>query len=127
MATQRFEFDFDRRVRPAALAFGVTPRNTFLELTDDELRIRFGLWRLTTPRENIAGTETTGPYRWLKIAGPPHLSFSDRGITFGTTTAGGVCIRFSEPVAMRPPYGPLRHPAATVTVARPAGLVSLLT
>ena len=127
MATERFEFEFDQRVRPAAAMFAALPHTTWLELRDDELEIRFGLWRLVTPRENITGAEITGPYRWLKIAGPPHLSFTDRGITFGTSTERGVCIRFARPVPMRPPYWPLQHPAATVTVQRPSALVSLLT
>ena len=60
-----------------ALAFGATPRNTFLELTDVELRIQYGFWRLTTPRENVAGAdghhegllgwETLGPDAMLAI------------------------------------------------------------
>jgi hypothetical protein len=107
--------------------FGALPRTSWLELRDDELEIRFGPWHLVTPRDNITGAEITGPYRWIKVAGPPRLSFTDFGITFATSTQRGVCIRFARPVAMRPPYWPLRHPGATATVQRPSALVSLLT
>lgn len=126
MTTTRFEFEFEDRVRPAAAAFGAVSRRTWVEVGDGELRIRFGFFRLTTPLANITGATVTGPYSWLRIAGPPRLSLADRGITFATTTRGGVCIQFAEPVAMRPPYGPLRHPGATVTVTRAEELAALL-
>ena len=127
MATTRFDFEFEGRVLPAAAAFGALPRTSWVEVDDVELRIRFGLFRLTTPLDNVVGAHVTGPYQWIKIAGPPRLSLADRGITFATSTERGVCIEFARPVPMRPPYGPIRHPGATVTVARPALLVSMLT
>ncbi len=62
----------------------------------------------------------------INVAGGPHLSFADRGATFATSTEGGVCIRFHRPVRALLPFGPLRHPALTVTVAEPDRLVELL-
>lgn len=120
----RFDFAFDDpAVRPASLLFGVTPRTADVEVDDLHLTIRFGPWRLVTPVGNVTATDITGPYRWWKIAGPPHLSFADRGVTFATSRTAGVCLRFAEPVPALAPTRLLRHPAATVTVADPAALV----
>jgi hypothetical protein len=124
--SQRFEFEFSSRVRPAALAFGVTARNSNVEVTHDELQVTFGLWRFVTSLSNVAGVGMTGPYSWLKVAGPPHLSLSDRGITFATTTERGVCVELVEPVAMKPSYARIRHPGVTLTVGRPEELIRLL-
>jgi hypothetical protein len=131
----RFAFLFEPMLVPFAAAVGVLPRTTSLVLDDDELSIRFGPWSLRTPRANIAGAEVTGPYRALKVAGPPHLSLRDRGITFATNRRAGTCIRFHEPVTAllpygdrlaRLPFGGLRHPAATVTVTNPNDLANRL-
>ena len=63
---QRFGFRFVPSYRLPALLFGVTPRTTALVLTDEELRVRFGPWRLATPRSNIASVEESGGFQWLK-------------------------------------------------------------
>jgi hypothetical protein len=79
-----------------------------------------------TPVANVAGTELTGPYRRVTTIGPAHLSLSDRGLTFATNPDAGVCLRFREPAAGIDPWGRIRHPGLTVTVADPAGLAALL-
>ncbi|MDQ7807951.1 hypothetical protein Q5425_29795 [Amycolatopsis sp. A133] len=89
-----------------------------LELDAAGLRVRFGPWRVETPLSNLAGAEATGPYHALRVFGV-RLSLADRGLTFGTTTRGGVCLRFREPVAGLDPWGRLRHPGLTVTVSEP--------
>jgi hypothetical protein len=122
MAT--FAFRFDPRYRAAALPFGVLPATTEVDVDGGELVIRFGLWRLRTPLSNVAGTEVTGPYSFVKTAGPAHLSFTDRGVTFATNGDRGLCIRFHEPVAAIEPTGRLRHPGATVTVDDVEGLAA---
>jgi hypothetical protein len=124
--TTTFEFAFEPRIRPAALMVGVTPRNARVEVDDSHLTVRFGRWTLRTPVANVADTQVTGPYAWWKVAGPPHLSMSDGGITFATTTAGGVCISFHEPVPAMVPGSAIRHPGATVTVRDPQALVAAL-
>lgn len=121
-----FDFLFDRLFLPFAAPVGVLPQTTSLVLDDDELFVRFGPWSLRTPRENIAGCEVTGPYRFLKVAGGPHLSIKDRGVTFATNARSGACIRFHEPVTGLLPWGLLRHPAATVTVTNPHDLARRL-
>ncbi|MDS0138987.1 MULTISPECIES: hypothetical protein [unclassified Amycolatopsis] len=90
-----------------------------LELDADGLRVRFGPWLVETPLSNLAGAEATGPYRAVRVFGV-RLSLADRGLTFGTTTRGGVCLRFREPVRGIDPWGLLRHPGLTVTVSEPA-------
>ena len=119
----RFPFAFESRVAPFSLVFGVTPRTAWVEVDDEDLTVRFGLWRLVTPRRNIADGEMTGPYSFAKVAGPAHLSFADRGVTFATTTRQGVCFTLREPVPAIAPFGRLPHPGVTVTVADPEGLL----
>jgi hypothetical protein len=117
-------FSFDPLMSLAALPFGVVPGRTGVTVGPRHLSIRFGSWSLRTPLSNVAGAEVTGPYAWPKVAGPPHLSFADGGVTFATSTGPGVCIRFVEPVGALLPFGLIRHPAATVTVADPEALVA---
>lgn len=126
-ATRRFEFAFATAYRAPALLFGITPRTAWVEVTDDELRARFGPWSLRTPRSNIARVEESGGFSFIKTAGPPHLSFIDRGVTFATNADQGVCVTFDQPVRALDPTGRLRHPGATFTVADPSGLVQALT
>ncbi|UOX92316.1 hypothetical protein MUY14_17460 [Amycolatopsis sp. FBCC-B4732] len=89
-----------------------------LDLDTGGLRVRFGPWLVETPLDNLAGAEATGPFSPLRALGV-RLSLADRGLTFGTTTRGGVCLRFREPVPGIEPWGLLRHPGLTVTVAEP--------
>jgi hypothetical protein len=122
----RFQFRFATPYRLAGLPFGVTPTTTMVEATDDEFRVRFGPWLLRTDRGNIAGCTVTGPYSFVKTAGPAHLSFSDSGLTCATNGTSGACVRFAEPVRAIDPWGRIRHPAITVTVERPDELCALL-
>jgi hypothetical protein len=119
----RFPFEFESRVVPFSLVFGVTPRTAWVEIDDEDLRVRFGLWHLVTPRRNILDGQVTGPYSFSKVAGPAHLSFADRGVTFATTTRKGACFTLREPVPGIAPFGRLSHPGVTVTVADPEGLL----
>jgi hypothetical protein len=119
----RFPFAFEPRLVPFAALFGVTPRTAWVDVDDDDLTVRFGLWHLVTPRRNIAEGQLTGPYRFAKVAGPAHLSLADRGVTFATTTKRGACFTLREPVPAMDPFGRLRHPGVTVTVAEPERLL----
>lgn len=118
----RFDFEFDDAYRLPALLFGVMPSTTGVAVDGDDIRIRFGPWFVHTPMDNVAGTQVTGPYRFIKTVGPAHLSFVDRGLTLATNGDQGLCIRFVEPVAGIEPTGRLRHPAVSVTVERPDAL-----
>ena len=75
---------------------------------------------------NIAGVEVTGPYSFLKTAGPARLAITDRGLTFASNGDRGVCISFRSPVTGIAPFGVVRHPELTVTVLDVDGLVEAL-
>ena len=122
----RFPFRFAPSYRLPALVFGVVSATAWVEVDDAELRARFGPWSLRTPLTNVASVQETGGYAFVKTAGPAHLSFSDRGVTFATNGERGVCVQFHEPVRGIDPTGRILHPGATFTVADPAGLVAAL-
>ena len=90
------------------------------------LSVRFGPWSLRTPVLNILEAVETTDFAYLKTAGPAHLSFADRGITFATNGERGLCLRFADPVPAIDWVGFIRHPGATVTVSDPAGLRRVL-
>jgi hypothetical protein len=122
ITTRRFPF-----ARPGPI--GALPgldRWARVEVDEREMRVRFGLLRLDVPREEIAGVDVTGPYSPLKALGV-RLSLADGGLTLGTSAAAGVCVRFTRPRRGVDPFGLLRHPGLTVTVADPHGLAEALT
>jgi hypothetical protein len=121
-----FGFEFDPRYRAAALPFGITPATAKVVVGDGEFRAQFGAWRVRTPLDNIVATTPTGPYSFIKTAGPARLSFTDRGLTFATNGERGLCIQFAEPVTGLDPTGRLKHPALTVTVSDISGLATAL-
>ena len=85
-----------------------------MTITDDgQLRATFGLLRLETPFDNVAGAHITRNYRWWTAAGA-RRSLKDDGLTFGTNADAGVCIHFRNkvPSALRRSG----HSALTVTV-----------
>lgn len=125
-APQVFDFAFAAAYRLPALAFGITPRTASVQVDQQELRVRFGPWCLRTPRSNIVSTQVTGGFGFLKTAGPAHLSFADRGVTFATNAEQALCVKFHEPVAAIEPTGRIRHPGATMTVTDPDGLAKAL-
>lgn len=125
-AVQRFEFAWEPRYQRAGLVFGVTPRRAWVEVTEDELRVRYGWWSLRSPLGNVTGLDVSGGYSFVKTAGPPHLSFSDRGISFATNSHEGVCVSFRDPVPGIDPTGTIKHPGATLTVADVDGLAEAL-
>ena len=122
----RFPFRFDSAYRRFARLFGVTPERAWVELDEDELEARYGPWRVRTPLSNIAAAEVTGPYAFLKTAGPARLAITDRGLTFASNGGRGVCITFHTPVPGIDRFGRSRHPELTVTVLDVDGLVEAL-
>lgn len=123
---ERFTFRFaSAYTRPAHL-FGITADTAWVDVGEDLLRARFGPWRVTTPLANISAVAVTGPYTFLKTAGPARLAITDRGLTFATNGQLGVLISFHAPVRGLDPLGVLHHPELTVTVADVDGLVERL-
>lgn len=123
---QRFDFAFDPLYRMAAMPFGVTPKRAWVQVDSEHLEVRYGFWQVRTPLTNVVSTEISGPYQRFKTIGPAHLSFADKGLTFASNGARGVCIGFAEPVKGIDPVGNLRHPGLTVTVSDPEALVRFL-
>lgn len=119
---QTFRFRFDPRYRVLALPFGVTDARAWVRIGPAGLLARFGPWTVETPVENLAGSEVTGPYGFLRTAGPARLSSTDVGLTFATNGGRGVCVRFVEPVPGIDAAGLIRHPGLTVTVTDVDGL-----
>ena len=123
---QTFDFAFASSYVAAARAFGITPASTGVEVGPQWLYVRYGPWRLVTPRSNIAGATVTGGFSFAKSAGPPHLSFADRGVSLTTNGDRALCLTFHEPVPVIEPTGMITHPGATIAVADPEALASAL-
>jgi len=120
-----FAFRFDRAGRLLLPALGVTPVTSRVEVAGGRVLIRYGPWRTMVDRRNIRAVTASGPFSAWKAIGP-RVSLADRGLTFGTSTRGGVCIQLRQPAGVLAPRRLLAHPAVTVTVDRPAELVRLL-
>ena len=114
----QFEMAFDPRFRLPLAALGVTPATAHVTLTPDRLVACFGPWVCGTALSNVRAVSLTGPYHWYRAIGP-RLSLADHGLTFGTTTTGGVCLQLRDPVPGIDPTGLIRHPNLTLTVADP--------
>ena len=123
---RRFQFAFAPSYRLLAAAFGITPRTAHVDIGDGSLDARFGPWRVTTPLSNVKDAAVTGPYRFIKTAGPARLAITDRGLTFATNNERGVLVLFRTPVRGLDPLGLIRHPELTVTVADVDGFIDAL-
>jgi len=118
-----FSFDFQPRYRYLLRALGVHPGNSSVTITDDEFYAKFGRWKVKTPISNITGFELSGDYQWYKAIGI-RGSFVDHGLTFGSTTKQGLCVKFAAKIPTLI-VGP-RHPGLTVTVTDVDGLAAAL-
>lgn len=125
-STARFDFAWERPYRIAGFLFGVTPRRAWVEVTPSELHVHYGPWTLRSALSNITGVTATDSYAFLKTAGPPHLSMSDRGISFATNGHRGLCVAFDQPVPGIDPSKRIKHPGATLTVEDVDGLAEAL-
>ena len=122
----RFPFRFDPAYARLARPFGVTPDRAWVELREGQFEARFGPWQVHTPLSNIAACEVTGPYSFLKTAGPARLAITDRGLTFASNGDRGVRISFHSPVTGIDRSGRIHHPELPVTVLDIDGLMSAL-
>ena len=119
-----FPYRFDKKFVGFWWLLGVREDADGVTLTDDSFVATFGRYRLEAPMTNITGAHTTLDYHWWKAVGM-RLSFVDDGLTFGTSSHGGVCVHFEERV--KRVIGRKNHSALTVTVADMDGLVDALT
>lgn len=117
-----FPYRLDARYRLLLRPLGVGERDG-VTIDDDSFVATFGRKRLETPLSNVTGAHATRDYQWWKAIGM-RLSFADDGLTFGTSTHGGVCVHFDRRV--RRVIGPKDHSALTVTVEDLDGLVDAI-
>jgi hypothetical protein len=123
---RRFHFAFAPRYRALSRPFGIKPENAWVEVGEKQLDVRFGPWHLLTPLKNVSDAAVTGPYALWKTAGPARLAVTDWGLTFATNGVRGVRVSFRQPVRGIEPFGVIRHPELTVTVADVEALTSLI-
>jgi len=119
-----FPYRFDQRYVGMWWPLGVRDGVDGVTISDTHMTASFGRARVDTPLANIAEAHITRDYHWWKAIGM-RLSFADDGLTFGTSTHGGVCIHFEERVDRV--IGFQDHSALTVTVDDLTGLVQALT
>lgn len=114
----RYPFAFQTRYRPTLSAIGVFSNTAWVDVDEDGIHARFGLISADIEYNNVSDVELSGPYSAIKAIGA-RISLADKGMTMGTTTTRGVCLKFKEPILGMDPTGRLRHPGLTVTVADP--------
>jgi hypothetical protein len=123
--TETFPLRLRTPWRWALRPIGVRPGSAQLELTDDDRVVAtFGRLTAETAIGNVCKYRLTGPYRWWRAIGP-RASLVDHGFTFGSSSHGGVCICFRDPVPTRYVRGG-RMEALTVTVDDVDGLARAL-
>ena len=121
---EQFGFAIDTRFMPVLLPLGVRTSTAWLRIDEDIVSVRFGFFNLHTTRENIKGYELSGDYKVIRAIGL-RASFADGGVTFGTNTRRGLCVKFAKTVSVRPGFR-LRHPGMMVTVDDIDGLAAAL-
>lgn len=114
----RYLFHFDTRYRKPLALVGINPHTAYVDVDDEKIRARFGYLRVSTPLSNVKCICLTGPYSAIKAIGT-RGSFADWGLTMGSSTRGGVCLAFTEPIKGLDPTGKLRHPGLTLTLENP--------
>ncbi len=123
---RHFAFRFEPLLLPAALLLGVRPSTSGVDVDGKDVTIRFGRWSMSFPRTDVSSAEVTGPYQLLKVAGPPHLSLADGGVTFATNRHAGACLQLARAHRAIEPLGIIGHRSVTVTVDDPEELCRLL-
>jgi hypothetical protein len=124
---RHFDFAIDPRYAGVLRLFGVRPGRAWVGFDQCLLTVRFGFWRFVTEIANVDQVRVTGPYASALRAIGPHISLTDRGISFCTNTELGVCVLFRSPVPGRETLGLVKHPGLTVTPEDPRGFVEALT
>jgi hypothetical protein len=118
-----FPYRFDKRFVGIWWPLGVREGVDGVTLADEMFTATYGHKRLETPVANLTGAHATHGYQWWKAVGM-RLSFVDDGLTFGTSTHGGVCVHFDQRVPHV--FGGKDHSAVTVTVDDLDGLVAAI-
>lgn len=88
------------------IAFGVTPERAYAEVTDEEVRVRFGRFALAAPVADVIRWRIEGPWAWITAIGV-RMSIRHHDVSFAGSPRGGVRLDYTRPVR----WGPLRIPA----------------
>ena len=113
--SRQFDFDFEKKYLPILVVMGISPATSWVRVDAEKIDIRFGPWTASSPLSNITCVQVSGPYKAYRAIGV-RGSFADGGATFGSTTAGGVCMEFAEPIGALDFTNTLKHKGLTVTV-----------
>ena len=100
--------------------FGVRGANAYVDLGQD-VDVRFGFFRVTTPVANVARWRIEGPWHWITAIGVRN-GIRHGDVAFDGTHTGGVRMDLREPVR----FGPLRRTAIYVTVEDLEGFAAAL-
>jgi hypothetical protein len=119
-AVRRFPIRIGRRSRPLLLLFGVRGANAYVDLGRD-IEVRFGFFRVTTPRPNVSAWRIEGPWAWITAIGVRN-GIRHGDISFDGTHTGGVRLDLREPIR----FGPLRRDAIYVSVEDLEGFAAAL-
>jgi hypothetical protein len=123
MDEQFFSYRFDDRWKPMFKILGVDRDDGVTVGVDGSLVATYGRASVRTHVDNVDHTEISGPHRWYTAVGL-RLSFTDDGLTFGTTHERGLCVAFVDPVDRVIGFRP--HSAIWVSVADPEALASAI-
>jgi hypothetical protein len=100
--------------------FGVRGENAYVDLGQD-VDVRFGFFRVTTPVANVARWRIEGPWRWITAIGVRN-GIRHGDVAFDGTHTGGVRMDLREPIR----FGPLRRTAIYVSVDDLEGFAAAL-
>jgi len=118
-----FAFRFDRLVLIGPRAVHLHPTPAHIEVGSAGLTVRFGPWRVTTQRGNVAGAAPSGRLPWWRSVGVRY-SAADRRLILGSSRYGAVSLSFDRPAACVHLGTPIRLMALTVTTTEPDELAA---
>jgi hypothetical protein len=121
---EQHEFVFPSAARPWSRAAGICQRRCLLSLTDEDLRVDFGPWRVETPLANVCGVVERLRPRPVWIG--PWLAPRRRELVLATDNMPAARIDLILPVRVRGPIPFPRAESLTVTVHRQQELTACL-
>jgi hypothetical protein len=118
---ERFGFSFDWRRAPAVVSFGLVPPLTYVEVDEEQLRVRFGPYlRLDASRSTVEAADLATGHSPVLL--PVTTTRTPKHTALSLRTARGpiVRVRFSEPQQFRTPMGlPRLRPQPSLVVLNP--------
>jgi len=125
-ASRSYPFEFTGLARMLDRTFGVHAAEAAVQLSDSDITVDFGPWRISSPLTNVASMGLTSPCSVATTIGPPRFRGSPRAFGVITSTIPAVELRFSEPIAGAEPTGRIRMHRLAVTVTEHHRLIEEL-